>query len=68
MKIKTLRKESTDKLHSLVDEKRKELYAFRAGLSGGKIRNVKSARSLRRDIARALTLLEEGARAEVKAV
>ena len=59
MKIKELRKKGLDSFPGFLAEKRKELYDFRIGLSGGKIRNVKAARLLRRDIARALTLMRE---------
>jgi ribosomal protein L29 len=62
MKIKELRKKSIESLPTFILEQRKELYGFRVGLSGGKIRNVKSARALRRTVAQALTLVGESAR------
>jgi ribosomal protein L29 len=63
MKTQDLRKQSIESIPTLLDAKRKELHEFRAGLSHGKVRNVKSARSLRRDIAQLLTRLHEGAKA-----
>jgi ribosomal protein L29 len=62
MKIKELRKKGIETLPAFILEQRKELFTFRTGLSGGKIRNVKSARALRRTVAQALTLLRETGR------
>ena len=39
----------------LAQDKREELRALRFGVAGSKNRNVKAARSLRKEVARALT-------------
>ncbi len=46
-------------LKVLVDKKREELRSLRFSASGSKNRNVKLARELRREIARALTELQK---------
>jgi len=49
-------KEKNDKeLDKELVEKQKELRSFRFGIAGSKVRNVKTARNLRKDIARILT-------------
>jgi ribosomal protein L29 len=54
-KQKTLINHSLEDLHKLVADKREELRALRFNVAGSKNRNVKLARTLRRDVARALT-------------
>lgn len=49
-------KPSTD-LHKELGEKRESLRQFRFNVSGSKIKNVKEALALRKQIARILTLL-----------
>ena len=49
-------KKDTD-LHKELDEKRKSLRGFRFGVAGSKIKNIKEARNLRKDIAKVLTEL-----------
>lgn len=46
---------SNEELHKLVGDKREELRALRFSVAGSKNRNVKLARTLRKEIARALT-------------
>jgi ribosomal protein L29 len=46
-----------DELNKLVADKREELRALRFSVAGSKNRNVKSARNLRKEVARALTEL-----------
>lgn len=48
-------KHSKAELQKLVADKREELRALRFGLAGSKNRNVKAARNLRKEVARALT-------------
>lgn len=55
MKKTDITKHSKEDLAKLVADKREELRALRFGVAGSKNRNVKAARNLRKDIARALT-------------
>jgi ribosomal protein L29 len=50
-----LTKHTKEDALKLAQEKREELRALRFGVAGSKNRNVKHARNLRKDIARALT-------------
>ncbi len=51
----SLQKHSVEDLNRLVKDKREELRALRFSVAGSKNRNVKLGRTLRKDIARALT-------------
>ncbi len=53
MAEKKIKKESD--LHKELAEKRKSLREFRFGVSGSKVKNIKEARNLRKEIARILT-------------
>ena len=64
--MKDLEKKSNEALHELLVEKRKELFDFRVALSGGKAGKSSDARSLRRDIARILTILNRNKRVSGK--
>lgn len=50
-----LTKNTKAELMKLAHDKREELRALRFGIAGSKNRNVKAARNLRKEIARALT-------------
>lgn len=52
-----LTKHTKEDLSKLAHDKREELRVLRFGVAGSKNRNVKQARTLRKDIARALTQL-----------
>lgn len=52
-------KKETKDLHKQLREKRDALKEFRFGVSGSKIKNVKEAQGLRKDIARILTTLNK---------
>lgn len=56
-KKKSLINHTQEELVKLAEEKREELRVLRFSASGSKNRNVKLARVLRKDIARALTEL-----------
>ena len=56
-----LTKHTTEDLLKLAADKREELRALRFNVAGSKNRNVKAARNLRKDIARALTQLNKKA-------
>ena len=48
-------KKNDKDLDKLLVERREELRGFRFGIAGSKIRNVKTGKNLRKDIARILT-------------
>ena len=52
MDVKT---KTAEELNRLVLENREKLRAFRFAMAGGKTKNVKEGRNLRKEIARALT-------------
>ncbi len=56
-KKQSLSNHTVEDLHALVRGKRDELQGLRFSVAGSKNRNVKQARTLRKDIARALTQL-----------
>ena len=57
MKHADVKGKTKEELKTLLGEKEKALQAFRFGIAGSKIKNVKEGRGLRRDIARILTAL-----------
>ena len=59
MKPADVRKKSRADLEKLLRDLEEELRNFRFGMSGGRIKNVKRARELRKDIARIHTILSE---------
>ena len=56
MKVKELKTKSKSELNVLLDEGRERLRALRFDLAGGKIKNVREIRQVKKDIARILTL------------
>lgn len=54
-----LRAKSASDLEKLITEKRSALSAFRFSVAGGKTKNVRAGRMLRREIAAILTVLGE---------
>jgi len=59
MKSKELQNKKPEELHTLIAEKREGLRQFRFNQGGSKVKNVREGRALRRDIARALTMLNK---------
>ena len=59
MEIKDLRQKTSEELESLLSGKRKSFWDFRISVSGGKSRNVKEGKNLRKEIARIMTILSE---------
>lgn len=51
-------KKTEEELMKLVGEKREALRAFRFGVAGSKVTNVKDGRNLRREVAQILTALQ----------
>ncbi len=58
MKIKELRQKSKEELQNLLFEKKEGLRALKFDLSSGKVKNVREIRTIRKDIAKILTLLK----------
>lgn len=63
MKAKDIRKKSAPDLTKELTELTSELREFRFGMSGGKTKNVKRARAIRKDIARIKTVMSESTKA-----
>lgn len=63
-KIKELKDKKPAELKKLIDENNNAMREFRLGLSGGKVKNVKTSRNLRRDVARALTIINNQSKVE----
>lgn len=59
MKIAELRLKTKEELQKLLIEDRERLRNLRFDLAAGKVKNVRGIRTLRKDIARTLTLLKE---------
>jgi ribosomal protein L29 len=58
-KFKEIKTKSDAELRKLIADKQVSLREFRFGLAGGKVKNLKEARNNRRDVARALTILNK---------
>jgi large subunit ribosomal protein L29 len=56
MKIKEIEKKSEKELSRLLEEKRERLRQLRFTLATGKVKNFREIRSIKRDIARILTV------------
>ena len=54
-----LNTKSKEELLAIVREKRESLKNFRFGVSGSRVKNVREARTTKKDIARALTALKQ---------
>ncbi|MBY0539470.1 50S ribosomal protein L29 [Patescibacteria group bacterium] len=63
MKAKDIRKKSGADLTKELTELETELREFRFGMSGGRTKNVKRARAIRKDIARIKTVMSESNKA-----
>jgi ribosomal protein L29 len=59
MKKTTYKDKSKDDLIKALNDKRVELRKLRFGITGSKMRDVKSLRSLRKDVARILTIIND---------
>ncbi|HRH22732.1 MAG TPA: 50S ribosomal protein L29 [Candidatus Paceibacterota bacterium] len=55
--MKDLIKKTTEDLVKDLREKREALRTFRFGISGGKVKNVKEGKGLRKEIAQILTIM-----------
>ncbi|MDO8493603.1 MAG: 50S ribosomal protein L29 [bacterium] len=54
-----IKNKTKDDLEAMIKEKREALKNFRFGIAGSRVKNVKEARTNRKDIARAMTLLRQ---------
>lgn len=59
MKVSALRDKSAEDLQKLISEKRTELVEKRRSLHAGELQNPRSIKTIRRSIARALTVIAE---------
>ncbi|HEY4510063.1 MAG TPA: 50S ribosomal protein L29 [Candidatus Paceibacterota bacterium] len=59
MKPIDLQKKTAEELQRMAAEERVKLQQLRFDLPGGKVKNVREIRQIRRDIARILTLLKQ---------
>ncbi len=64
MKASDVRKKNDADLSKLLAELQEELRAFRFGMSGGRTKNVRKARTLRADIARVKGIMTERTNAQ----
>lgn len=58
-KSKELRLKSEEELNQLLSESQKKLRELRFNLASGKVKNIRTIRVLKKDIARILTILGE---------
>jgi len=59
IKTEELRLKQGEELNQLLSESQKKLRELRFNLAGGKVKNVRTIRVLKKDIARILTILNE---------
>lgn len=59
MKIKELNQKSKDELKKNLGENRELLRSLRFDLAAGKVKNIRQLRTVKKDIARILTLLNQ---------
>lgn len=59
MKIRELRQKSDKELQETLNNLRNKLGELRFNLTGGKVKNIKEIHQTKKDIAKALTLLNE---------
>jgi len=64
MKARDLRNKSEEELHSLLHQKREALRQLRFDLVAGKVKNLREIRSIKKDIARILTVINEKRKAK----
>jgi len=57
--FKRLKSKSKEELYKLLIDSSKKLQELKFNLAAGKVKNVRSVRALKKDIARILTLLNE---------
>ena len=60
MKPDQLREKKKDELEGLLSKKKEKLQEVKQNINSGRVNNVKEARNIKKDIARILTILNEG--------
>ncbi len=60
METKEIKQKSEEELKNILSKKRKDLQEVRFNISSGRVKNIKELRNLKKDIARILTILNEG--------
>ena len=55
--MKDLSKKTEKELHVLLGEKKEALRVFRFGIAGSNVKNVKEGKTVKKDIARIMTIL-----------
>ncbi len=60
MNIKEINLKSPAELQTLIEESRQKLEELRAKAVGGRLKNIREIRSIKKDIARALTVINKG--------
>ena len=58
MKIREIRQKSKEELTKMLSQNRNRLLSLRFDLAGGRVKNVKEIRGVKKDIARILTLIQ----------
>ncbi|MFY9458070.1 MAG: 50S ribosomal protein L29 [Candidatus Spechtbacterales bacterium] len=58
MKIREVRQKSKEELTKMLSQNRNRLLSLRFDLAGGRVKNVKEIREVKKDIARILTLIK----------
>ncbi|MCX6717880.1 MAG: 50S ribosomal protein L29 [bacterium] len=59
MKIIDLKKKTKAEMEKMLEEKKVALNAFKFGIAGSKIKNVREGRNIRREIAQIITTLKD---------
>ncbi|OGZ23756.1 MAG: 50S ribosomal protein L29 [Candidatus Nealsonbacteria bacterium RIFCSPLOWO2_01_FULL_41_9] len=59
MKASELKQKSQEELAKILQDSREKLQQLRFDLSAGKVKNVREIRSIKKEIARILTLLKQ---------
>ncbi len=54
-----IKNKTKDELEAMVKDQREALKNFRFGISGSRVKNIKEARTIKKEIARAMTLLRQ---------
>ena len=59
MDMKDLKKKTKAELEKMLEEKKVALNAFKFGIAGSKIKNVREGRKIKREIAQTITVLKD---------
>jgi ribosomal protein L29 len=59
MKIIDLKKKTKAEMEKMLEEKKVALNAFKFGIAGSKIKNVREGRNIRKEIAQIITILKD---------